>query len=139
MANLLIVDDDIDYLTQQKIRLQDAGYDVMTASSVEEAETILRESPPDLMISDLMMEQLDSGFTLCHRASNLLPDLPMIILTAVTRETGMVFDAGTPGKTAWIKADAIFAKPVRPEQLFHEIERLLHRDPSREVQEPRDA
>ncbi len=139
MANLLIVDDDIDYLTQQKIRLQDAGYDVMTASSVEEAETILREAPPDLMIADLMMEQLDSGFTLCHRASNLLPDLPIIILTAVTRETGMVFDAGAPDKAAWIKADAIFAKPVRPEQLLHEIERLLHRDPSREGQESRGA
>lgn len=130
MANLLIVDDDIDYLKQQKIRLEQAGHHVMTASSVNDAETILRDSPPDLLIADLMMEQLDSGFTLCHRAKKIRPGLPAILLTAVTRETGMAFDTVTPGETAWIKADAVLAKPVRPEQLLHEIERLLSRDAS---------
>ncbi len=139
MANLLIVDDDPDYLAQQKLRLEASGHHAATAASVTEAETMLREAPPDLMIADLMMEQLDSGFTLCHRAKNLWPHLPVIILTAVTRETGMVFEPPAPGRTSWIKADAILAKPVRPEQLLHEIERLLNRDPSRESQETRGA
>ena len=125
MANLLIVDDDIDYLTQQKRRLESAGHRVMLAESVEDAVNILRQTPPDLMIADLMMEQMDSGFTLCHRAKSLHPKMPVIMITAVTRETGMVFETAAPGQSSWLKADALLAKPVRPEQLLHEVDRLL--------------
>ncbi len=125
MAHLLIVDDDPDYLTQQKIRLEAAGYRITTAETVAEAERLLREIPPDLMIADLMMEQMDSGFTLCHRARKLHPQLPVIIITAVSRETGLIFETAAPGKTAWLKADALLAKPVRIEQLLHTIDRLL--------------
>jgi hypothetical protein len=40
-------------------------------------------------------------------------------------ETGIEFDAQTPDERSWIKADTLIQKPVRPEQLIREIERLL--------------
>lgn len=40
------------------------------------------------------------------------------MVTGVTGETGIEFDAATNEERAWIKADELLAKPVRPEQLL---------------------
>ncbi|MFH1569355.1 MAG: response regulator, partial [Gemmatimonadota bacterium] len=76
---------------------------------------------------DLMMEEMDSGFALAHRLKTLYPDTPVILLTAVAAETGLHFGVTTADEQAWIKADTFMDKPVRPEQLKGEIERLLRR------------
>ncbi len=52
------------------------------------------------------------------------PGMPVVLVTAVTSETGLEFDAATDEERSWVKADALLAKPVRFEQLKREIERL---------------
>ena len=62
MARILIVDDDTDLLEGQKLFLEKSGYTVETALIVEEGLAMARETPPDLVIADMMMEHYDSGF-----------------------------------------------------------------------------
>ncbi|MBN2803301.1 MAG: response regulator [Deltaproteobacteria bacterium] len=120
---ILLVDDDIDFLEQQKIMLTSNGYDVILANTRIDAEKILENKKPDFAIIDLMMAEKDDGFVLSYHIKKLYPDVPVIILTAVTSETGLEFDL-TGKDSAWVKADALMSKPVRFEQLQREIERL---------------
>ncbi len=122
---VLVVDDDHDYLTQMQMRLEAAHYRVLTADSEKEAEDILAENKPDVAVLDLMMENMDAGFVLCHRIKKMDAKIPVILVTAVSSETGMEFQAATPEEKAWMKADVLLTKPVRFEQLQREIDRLL--------------
>ncbi|MDR4987321.1 MAG: response regulator [Bacteroidales bacterium] len=122
---ILIVDDDVDYLFQLKIAVQDMGFDVVTASTQKEAENIIEKLRPDLAILDLMMENQDTGFVLCHIIKNRYPEVPIIIASAVTAETGMLFDVTTEEERDWIKADLFLDKGIRNDQLHKEINKLL--------------
>lgn len=122
---ILIVDDDVDYLLQQKVQLEAKGFVVITAEGQKQAGEILETTRPDLCIVDLMMEDMDGGFVLCYRIKGLYPEMPVILATAVTSETGMEFEANTREEQSWIKADAMLAKPFRFEQLMKEVNRLL--------------
>jgi len=124
---VLIVDDDEDFLFQQKALLTAGGYEVVTAGGQGEAEQLLKTCRPDLALVDLMMEHADGGFALCYHIKKLDASIPIILVTAVASETGLEFDAATEEERRWVKADALLAKPVRFEQLTREIERLLER------------
>lgn len=122
---ILLVDDDPDFLLQLQLPLQAAGYQVIPADGQQAAEKALSQTWPDLAIVDLMMEHMDGGLRLCHRIKTQNPKTPIIMVTAVTRETGFALDANTPEERSWIKADAVLDKPVRFEQLRREVDRLL--------------
>ncbi len=121
---ILVVDDDEDFLTQQELLLSRAGYEVVIAHGQAEAEELLQERRPDLAIVDLMMEHMDGGFALCYHIKKTDSSIPVILVTGVTRETGIEFDAATDEERAWIRADAMLTKPIRFEQLQREIRRL---------------
>jgi CheY-like chemotaxis protein len=122
---VLLVDDDPDFLFQQKVQLESIGFKVLSAGGRKEANKILAQSTPDVAVVDLMMEEADGGFTLCYKIKQKNNKIPVIIITSVTSETGIEFDAATDEERSWVKADALLAKPVRFEQLRREIDRLL--------------
>jgi CheY-like chemotaxis protein len=122
---ILVVDDDVDLLSQIEIQLKSAGFDVVTADGQDEAEIILKTMKPDLVISDLMMENLDGGFSLSYHVKKMDPSIPVIIITGVTHELGFKFFTDTEEERSWVKADAILNKPVRFEQLMMEINKYL--------------
>ena len=122
---VLLVDDDIDFLTQIKIRLEAEGYGVRSAESQKEAEELLKEFRPDIALLDLMMEKMDGGFALAYHIKKRDPKIPVIIASGVSSETGIEFDATTDEEKSWIKADAFLTKPIRFEQLEKEMIRLL--------------
>jgi len=124
---ILLVDDDEDFLYQHRIQLENAGFRVTTATSRAEAESLVDEATPDLAILDLMMERHDDGFVLSHHLKRKVPGLPVILVTAVTAETGMSFTPTSASERAWVGADAVLAKPIRFEQLRREVNRLLQR------------
>jgi CheY-like chemotaxis protein len=124
-TRILIVDDDEDFLFQHRIQLENAGFDVKTATSRAEAEGVAPEFRPDLAILDLMMDQHDDGFVLSHHLKRMLPGLPVILVTAVTAETGLSFAPSSATERAWVGADVLLAKPIRFEQLRREIDRLV--------------
>ena len=125
---ILIADDDFDMLEQLKMQLQAKGFEVIACESQVEAESQLEQLKPHLAIYDLMMDDVDSGFVLSYKTKKKYPDVPVIIITAVTHETGLKFDVSTEETKNWIKADVILNKDIRFEQLFKEINRLLGED-----------
>jgi len=125
LAKILIVDDDLDVIEQLSLILKAAHYDVRTAESQADAEALLPTYQPDIAIVDLMLETMDSGFVLAYRIKQRYPHTGVIILTAVTSETGLDFDLDTAAEKQWVKADALLDKPVRAEQIKAEIARLL--------------
>ncbi|HRS54272.1 MAG TPA: response regulator [Bacteroidales bacterium] len=123
---VLIVDDDIEYLFQMKINIEKMGFQVITAEGQLEAEQILEKMKPDIAIIDLMMESEDSGFILSYKLKMKYPDIPIIIATAVTAETGITFENDLSQNNSWIKADLFIDKGIRMEQLQREINKLLN-------------
>ncbi len=122
---VLLADDDADYLYQMKLMLTNAGYKVISADSQRQAEEIINSVRPDLAILDLMMEKDDSGFILSYKIKKKYPDVPVILATAVSQETGISFGLDAEEDRSWIKADLYLEKGIRQDQLLLEIEKLI--------------
>ncbi|HAE37514.1 MAG TPA: response regulator [Candidatus Riflebacteria bacterium] len=125
VKTVLLVDDDHDFRVQQRAMLEALKYNVVEAESATAALGKLENPTPDIAIVDLMMEEHDTGFTLCHNLKKRLPNMPIIMVTGVAAETGLAFNVKTREEHRWIKADALLEKPVRAEQLQQEIKKLL--------------
>ncbi|WP_040248100.1 sigma-54-dependent transcriptional regulator [Psychroserpens mesophilus] len=78
--NILIVDDDVNILELLQRHLQSWNYHVFKAISVKEAVTILRDTPINLLITDLKMPEVD-GFELIKFVSEHYPKLPKLVVT----------------------------------------------------------
>jgi CheY-like chemotaxis protein len=122
---ILVVDDDPDITDQLSVLLKGEGYEVVAAGGQEEGEQALLTVRPDLAIVDLMMEEKDSGFILCHEIKKLYPEAPVILLTSVRAATGLSFATTSAEQQSWVKADRLLDKPIRPEQIKNEVRRLL--------------
>lgn len=122
---VLIVDDDIDSLTQLSMQLRNMGFDVISGENQKEGEELINKVKPDLAIFDLMMDNKDSGFILSYKMKKKFPDVPVIIATAVTAETGMMFGLNSEEEKRWIKADLYLEKGLRFDQLKVQINKLL--------------
>jgi len=122
---ILVVDDDPDILEQEALVLKNAGYEVLSAGSRDEAEELLLGKKPDLAILDLMMETMDTGFILAQRIAELYPQTPVILLTAVAATTGLSIDPTSREALAWMKVSRVLDKPVRSDQLTAEVRKLL--------------
>ncbi|MDR3046400.1 MAG: response regulator [Bacteroidales bacterium] len=121
----LIADDDIDILTLETIQLKKMGFNVISAETQKEAEELIDTNKPDIAIFDLMMDNRDSGFILSYKMKKMYPEVPVIIVTAVTADTGMIFGLDSDSERTWIKADKYLEKGLRPEQFEEEISQLL--------------
>lgn len=124
--NILIVDDDQDQLEIVGLYVTKFGFNPIKFDNQKDAEKYLETNKPDLAIFDLMMEQEDSGFILSYKLKKKYPDVPVIIVTAVASETGMVFGLENESDKNWIKADLYLEKNIREDQLHREIKRLLN-------------
>ncbi len=84
MANVLVVDDEDAVCEALKRRLQREGYSVTTASSAEEACNIIRSRPEgfDIVVTDMSMEQPDSGLEVLSAAMRRDLFTEVIVLTA---------------------------------------------------------
>lgn len=123
----LIADDDIDVLTQLSLQFKNMGFSVITAETQQQAEDLIESSKPDIAIFDLMMDNRDSGFILSYKMKKKYPDVPVIILSAVTSDTGMIFGLNSEEEKSWMKADAYLEKGLRPEQLEKQVRLLLNK------------
>lgn len=122
---IMLVDDDPDYLFQMRFQLEQLGFTVEAAESQRQGEALMERIKPDLAILDLMMENDDSGFILSYKMKRKYPEVPIIIATAVSAETGMSFSLDTEAEKQWIKADLYLEKGIRKEQLQKAINKLL--------------
>lgn len=124
VKKILLVDDDYDLLDQNKILLESIGYEIITADNVEDAWNLFKKEKPDAAIVDLIMEEHDSGFILCHRIKRdpVGKNIPVFLLTSATYVTGYKFGAATKEEKEWIKCDAVLNKPIVFEELHQKLE-----------------
>jgi CheY-like chemotaxis protein len=122
---ILLVDDDRDFLEQNRGVLAARGYRVTCFSDPEEALDAAEMERPNLVISDLMMKALDSGFTLARTVKSRWPGVPVILVTAAASQRGFNFSPRGREDLAAMSADAFFDKPVPPAALIAKVEELL--------------
>ncbi len=118
-CRILLVDDDPDILRLVKDTLERAGYDVLTASSGQDAlKVIARRGLPHLAVVDYRMPGMN-GFDFC-RAVQQFSDLPIIMLTVVDDESTVV-------KAIELYAEDYITKPFSPRELAARVQRVLRR------------
>ncbi|HTX17182.1 MAG TPA: response regulator [Bacteroidota bacterium] len=117
MKKILVVDDDPDVRKLWDIVLTKQGYTVIEAEDGSAALDLAKENLPDLVISDVMMENLN-GFMLYE----LLRDEPK------TRNIPMIFVTGEAQKAgAWASDPSVayLEKPVEPQELLDAVKKKL--------------
>jgi len=123
MKQVLIVDDDLDFLEIHSTVLKNRGYEVITARSSKECLEMLEKVRPDLVVLDVMMEQFDAGFQVSKKIKEKYGSLPVILLTSIGFQTGLEFSSNA-GVLEATGADLLLDKPVSPEVFVEEIEKL---------------
>ena len=124
---ILIVDDDYDFLEINRHILERAGFRVATAASPTQAMDRVAAETPDLVITDLMMSEVDSGFSLARRLRDdpRTVAVPIIMSTSVTTALGLDFTPHSADDLASMKVDAYFDKPLDPVALVAKVRELL--------------
>jgi DNA-binding response OmpR family regulator len=121
MSKILMVDDDTDFVEAVRTVLESNGYEVSAAYSREEGMKAIQDYHPDLLILDVMMDSPDDGFTLAHDIRKQGFKKPILMLSSVSKVTGMTFDKDSD----MVPVDAFEEKPIRPEKLLVQIKELL--------------
>ncbi len=115
---ILVVDDEPQILRVMRASLPIRGYEVITASSGEEALNQIGKQLPDLIILDLAMPEV-SGLDVCRRVREF-SSVPMIVLSAKGSESDKVaaLDLG---------ADDYVTKPFGMDELLARVRAVLRR------------
>ncbi|HEY1848499.1 MAG TPA: response regulator [Opitutaceae bacterium] len=116
--HLLIVDDEDAIRDLLKEALAMRGYRTTAVSSAIEADRAIGEDPPDLIISDLQLEESD-GLDMVARLKARVPDTPILLLT------GVFFDATVVRDTLGKHVSAYLHKTSTLDRIVEEVKRLL--------------
>ena len=119
VPNILLVDDEISILKSIGPFLESLGYHVTTAESGEDAIELLNRSTFDLVITDLIMGNVD-GFQVVETGKNLRSETMFIILTGRNDATFIV-------NALRLGADDYLIKPCEPEELRFRVEHCLEK------------
>jgi DNA-binding response OmpR family regulator len=120
MALIIIIDDDPDILEATSLVLISKGFKVMTATNPDDGYKLVKENSPDLIILDVMMTEQDDGFFLAQRFKKEKINIPILMLTSVSKSVGMEYK---PGEL--IPVDEFLEKPLPPHILLENVEKLL--------------
>lgn len=112
---ILCVDDDPDVLAFLKIVLESEGFEYVGAGSAEEGLSAYRESEPDLIILDLMMEEVDAGTGFVQKLRLLGSAVPIFMLSSVGDNLNMTADYSSLGLAG------IFQKPLDKDVLLNVV------------------
>lgn len=84
---VLIIDDDLFLQSMLNLALQDAGYNVIMAENGEEGLERIVNANPDMIISDIMMPNMD-GVEMFRQIKDRLQDrgIPIVVMTALSRK-----------------------------------------------------
>ena len=125
-ARIVIVDDDQDIRDSLQAILEARQYTVSTAADKAEGMEKIRTERPHLAILDVMMSTWNDGFEMSRELKKdpKFKHMPILMLTGVKEKTGMDFKS-TAGDPTWCPVDAFLEKPIEPEVLIEEVEKLL--------------
>ncbi len=118
-ANILVVDDEPQNIRLLQIRLQTAGYTVLTATNGQEALERVQTDSPDLVLLDVMMPGMN-GFEVCRRmrAEEATQFIPVVMVTALLDKEDRItaIEAG---------ADDFISKPFDSHEVLARVRSLV--------------
>jgi two-component system, cell cycle response regulator CpdR len=117
MPKILLAEDDNDMRRFLVKALQNAGYDVASFDNGLSAYNRLREEPFELLLTDIVMPEMD-GIELARRATELDPDMKVMFIT------GFAAVALNPDSQA-PKDAKVLSKPFHLRDLVNEVDRML--------------
>ncbi len=119
MPKVLAVDDHAEIRRLVQINLERNGYEVVTAADGREALDKLKEDPPDLILCDVIMPQMD-GFAFLKevRSNPETARIPFILLTVKAQDADVQMGQE-------VGADAYLTKPFNPRELLSSIDQVL--------------
>lgn len=114
---VLVVDDSPESLGMLNVALNTQGYTALVALNGLQALAIAEKVPPDVVLLDAIMPEMD-GFETCKRLKALLPNTPIIFMTGLTDVEDIVkgFDSGG--------IDYV-TKPISPDEVIARIKRHI--------------
>jgi two-component system cell cycle response regulator CpdR len=115
MAKILLAEDDNDMRRFLVKALQNAGFEVMSYDNGLSAYERLREEPFQLLLTDIVMPEMD-GIELARRAAELDPDIKIMFITGFA---ALNADSAAP------KHAKVLSKPVHLRDLVNEVNKLL--------------
>ena len=120
-ANILVVEDEPAIQELLTLNLQQAGHNPLRAMSVEQAQLLMRETLPDLIILDWMLPGM-SGIEFARRlkGNDYTKAIPIIMLTAKSEEIDKV-------RGLEVGADDYVTKPFSPRELLARVKAVLRR------------
>lgn len=115
---ILVVDDSPDNVLLVQTILEEEGYDIVTAENGSSALAIIEQSPPDLVLLDVMMPGMD-GYEVTRRVrqNQKLPFIPILLITA--------YDQSSLVQGLDMGADDFIRKPVELDELLARVRSLL--------------
>jgi two-component system cell cycle response regulator len=116
---ILCIDDDPDLLFSLRVVLEANNYIVATAETADAGIKAYRESKPDILIVDLMMEEIDTGLGLIKEIQSLGNKAPLYLLSSTGDYLQGVTDLSGLGVTG------VFQKPLSPDFLLSLLQRKL--------------
>lgn len=121
---IVIIDDNEDYIFTMKTFLEREGFEVETARDGKAGMDLIKQTCPDLIMLDVMMETTFSGFEVCREVRNdpTLKETPVFGISGMAEELGVRFDKNKD--TEYFSPDAYFDKPVDKNELLAKINDL---------------
>jgi len=114
---ILVVDDDPDIRFFCTTVLGAAGYNVITADGGETGLEMAQSENPDLIILDIIMERLDSGYRVVRALNGAVPT---ILLSSILNESDQMFDPND------LQVSAVVSKPISPKTLRDTVTQVLN-------------
>jgi DNA-binding response OmpR family regulator len=120
-SRVLVVEDEPDIRGLLAFHLEREGYQVTKCSSGAEAVRQVRASPPDLVLLDLLLPEMD-GLEVCRRLrqDSATASLPIVMLTAKGEEVDRVLGLE-------LGADDYVVKPFSPKEVVARVRAVLRR------------
>jgi CheY-like chemotaxis protein len=122
---ILIIDDNPDFLFTTETFLKRNGFATLTAQDGKKGLELAQQEHPDLVLLDVMMETLYSGFEVCKRIKTdpHLQSIPIIGISGMADELGVRYEKDRDQE--YFSPDAFFEKPVDKEKLLAKIKEFL--------------
>jgi len=124
---IVLVDDNTDYLFTMETFLQRNGFEVFTEDDGQKGLDLIRRENPDIVLLDVMMESLFSGFELCKklRTEDELKHIPIIGISGMGDELGIDYKQWPDFE--YFSPDAFLDKPVDKPRLLELIPETIEK------------
>jgi DNA-binding response OmpR family regulator len=124
---VVMIDDNKDLLFTMETFLQRNGFEVHTAEDGQTGLDLIKKECPDVILLDIMMETLFSGFEVCKqvRADKQLMDTPIIGISAMGDELDLNYSQWPDYE--YFRPDTFMEKPIDKQRLLQLIPEVIQK------------